>query len=257
MAFASVAVVSHLQPGAVDDPRSMRLDAIRQELSDRGMLLGDPIFIRIFKQSSELELWVKSGARYALYKTFPVCRWSGRLGPKLKEGDLQSPEGFYSVARDQMNPHSRYYLSFNLGFPNAYDLAQGRTGSFLMVHGDCVSIGCYAMTDEGIEEIWLIADEALKKGQARFDVHVFPFRLTPEALAAHQSSAWFDFWRTLKTGYDLFESTHLPPHASVVAALTSSGDPSLTFHTKTGRQNSVLARISILAGYGSRLWPSP
>jgi murein L,D-transpeptidase YafK len=202
-------------PNDPEDARSKRLDSIRTELSAKGMRLGDPVFIRIFKQSSELELWVSSGERYSLYKTFPICRWSGDLGPKLQEGDRQAPEGFYSVARDQMNPHSQYYLSFNLGFPNAYDQAQGWTGSFLMVHGNCISIGCYAMTDQGIEEIWLIADEALKGGQSRFDVHAFPFRPTAEALSQHHGSRWRDFWKTLTIGYDKFEATHVPPQVSI------------------------------------------
>jgi murein L,D-transpeptidase YafK len=196
--------------------RHRRLETIRTDLSARGLRLGDPIFIRIFKETDELELWIKAGERFALHKTFPICTWSGDLGPKLREGDGQSPEGFYSVARDQMNPNSQYHLSFNLGFPNAFDRAQGRTGSFVMVHGNCVSIGCYAMTDAGIEEIWLIADEALKAGQTQFDVHAFPFRPSPEALAAHQASPWFGFWQTLKVGYDNFEAAHVPPAITVV-----------------------------------------
>jgi murein L,D-transpeptidase YafK len=202
-------------PADLSDVRDQRLEPIRQELSTKGMKLGDPIFIRIFKESGELELWVRSGERYALYKTFPICTWSGDLGPKQREGDGQAPEGFYSVSRGQMNPNSRFHLSFNLGFPNAYDRAQGRTGSFLMVHGNCVSIGCYAMTDAGIEEIWLIADEALRAGQASFDVHAFPFRPSAEALRQRTASPWLEFWQTLKTGYDRFEATHVPPVITV------------------------------------------
>jgi murein L,D-transpeptidase YafK len=217
VAIALLIVAWRFWSSSPEDARSKRLDSIRAELSARGLRLGDPIFIRIFKQSSELELWVSSGERYSLYKTFPICRWSGDLGPKLQEGDGQAPEGFYSVARQQMNPRSQYHLSFNLGFPNAYDQAQGRTGSFLMVHGNCVSIGCYAMTDPGIEEIWLIADEALKGGQSRFEVHAFPFRPTAEALTLHNASRWSDFWKTLTIGYDRFEATHVPPQVSVAS----------------------------------------
>lgn len=195
--------------------RERRLEGIRAEMAASSLRLGDPIFMRIFKESDELELWVKSGATYELYKTFPICTWSGGLGPKLREGDGQSPEGFYSVMRGQMNPKSQYHLSFNLGFPNAFDRSQGRTGSFLMVHGNCVSIGCYAMTDAGIEEIWLVADEALKAGQPEFLVHAFPFRMTDEALANHASSQWLPFWRALKIGHDRFEATRIPPAVSV------------------------------------------
>lgn len=198
-------------PASLVEIRHHRLDGIRAGLAAKGLRLGDPIFIRVFKEEHALELWVKSGERFELYKTFPICSWSGALGPKQREGDWQSPEGFYSVSRDQMKPDSQFHLAFNLGFPNAYDQAQGRTGSFLMIHGACVSVGCYAMTNDGIEEIWLIADEALKGGQTRFEVHAFPFRMTPAALAKRQGDRSIDFWRMLKPGYDSFEATHVPP----------------------------------------------
>jgi murein L,D-transpeptidase YafK len=204
-------------PGNLAEIRNHRLDGVRTELAAKGLQLGSPVFIRIFKEEHELELWVKSGERFKLYKTYPICKWSGALGPKQREGDWQSPEGFYSVSRSQMNPSSQFHLAFNLGFPNAYDQAQGRTGSFLMVHGACVSVGCYAMTNDGIEEIWLIADEALKGGQSRFDVHAFPFRLTSEALAKRQGESWIDFWRMLKPGYDRFEATHVPPAINITS----------------------------------------
>jgi murein L,D-transpeptidase YafK len=198
-------------PGDVVDIRKRRLEPIRHELADKGLRLGAPVFVRIFKQSHELEVWVQRGDSFRLYKTFPICKWSGSLGPKLREGDGQSPEGFYRVSTGQLNPDSSYHLSFNLGFPNAYDSAHGRTGSFLMVHGRCVSIGCYAMTDAGIEEIYLIAEAALAGGQDGFDVHVFPFRMTEEAWAANTSSQWVDFWRELQPAYDGFEATRRPP----------------------------------------------
>jgi murein L,D-transpeptidase YafK len=196
--------------------RQRRLEPIRVELAASGLQLGAPIFIRIFKEESELELWLRQSERFALYKTYPICKWSGALGPKQQEGDWQAPEGFYTVSRSQMNPASRFHLAFNLGYPNAFDQAQGRTGSFLMVHGNCVSVGCYAMTDKAIEEIYLIADEALKAGQAAFDVHAFPFRPSPEAFARHQTSPWLDFWRSLTPGYSKFEATGLPPAVTVV-----------------------------------------
>jgi murein L,D-transpeptidase YafK len=216
--IALAAAVAWLWPrpaGDLDAIRTQRLPGIAAEFSAKGLRLGDPVFIRIFKETDELELWVRSGERFALYKTFAICSWSGSLGPKLQEGDGQSPEGFYSVARSQMNPASHFHLSFNLGFPNAYDRAHGRTGSFLMVHGNCVSIGCYAMTDAGIEEIWLIADEALKAGQSRFDVHVFPFRFTDDAFARQGASSWLPFWRGLKRGYDAFKEARVPPVVTV------------------------------------------
>ena len=179
------------------------------------MVLGAPIFIRIFKESNELEVWVETGKECTLFHTYPICAYSGALGPKLKEGDGQSPEGFYYVTRSRMNPNSRYYLSFNLGFPNTYDGAKGRTGSYLMVHGGCQSVGCYAMTDEGIEEIYTLADAALNNGQRFFRVHVFPFRMTDERMLAFEETRWIDFWKNLKEGYDFFERSRQPPNVLV------------------------------------------
>ena len=145
--------------------------------------------------------------------TMPICLWSGRLGPKLREGDRQAPEGFYAVSHKQLHPGSRHHLAFNLGFPNAYDRAHGRTGSYLMVHGGCSSIGCYAMTDGAVDDIYRIVEAALDGGQDHVPVHVFPFRMTPERLAAMAGEQWIGFWRNLKTGYDLFEKTGKPPPA--------------------------------------------
>jgi murein L,D-transpeptidase YafK len=185
------------------------------DLAVKGLSLGAPIFIRIFKEPGELEVWVRSGARFDMFRTYPICNFSGGLGPKLREGDGQSPEGFYFVTPDRMNPASSYHLSFNLGFPNAYDRAHGRTGSFLMVHGDCVSVGCYAMTDSGIEEIYLMAESALAGGQPFFRVHAFPFRLTDANLARHAGSPWSGFWQNLREGYDIFERERVPPEVAV------------------------------------------
>jgi murein L,D-transpeptidase YafK len=189
--------------------------ALNDILREKGVRRGQPVFIRIFKQSSELELHMRGDEGWILVKTYPVCRWSGGLGPKLREGDGQSPEGFYVVTRRALNPNSSYHLSFNLGFPNAFDRANGRTGSFLMVHGDCLSIGCYAMTDAGIEEIYGLVDAALRAGQAELPVHVFPFRMTAEHLMRHRASPHAAFWANLKEGHDWFEATRRPPLAHV------------------------------------------
>ena len=207
----AVALLPRSASSRLEEVKQRRLGAIAAEMSSFGASLGEPVLIRIFKQSNELELWVRRGDAFALHKTFPICTWSGTLGPKLREGDGQSPEGFYRVSRSQLNPQSNYHLSFNLGFPNAYDRAHGRTGSFLMVHGACVSIGCYAMTDAGIEEIYLIVEAALSGGQDAIDVHVFPFRMTPEAWARHRVPQWESFWQMLQPAYDRFEATRLPP----------------------------------------------
>lgn len=181
------------------------------ELEQGGFAHGAPAYIRIFKEEAELELWLKRGDKYALWETYPICNYSGRLGPKLREGDRQSPEGFYSVGLGALNPNSSYHLSFNLGFPNRYDRAKSRTGSFLMVHGDCLSIGCYAMTDPAIEQIYVLVEAALKAGQKAVPVHAFPFRMTPARLAEEAGHRWYDFWKELQPAYLAFEETASPP----------------------------------------------
>jgi murein L,D-transpeptidase YafK len=183
-------------------------------LAAEGLTLGSPVFMRIFKREFELELWMRKGDRFQRFAVYPICRWSGGLGPKLREGDSQAPEGFYTVDAKALNPASRWHRSFNLGFPNAFDRAHERTGSFLMVHGGCASVGCFAMTDAVIDEIWRLVTAALPK-QKRFHVHIFPFRLSDENIArrAHDPSA--TFWRDLKLGYDSFETTHRVPRIAV------------------------------------------
>ena len=198
-----------LLPGTPD------LDHLDRRLAAIGVKLGAPVYIRIFKLESELELWVEKDGHFQRFATYPICLWSGRLGPKLQEGDRQAPEGFYTVAPEQLNPNSRMYRSFSLGYPNVYDQSYGRTGSFLMVHGGCASIGCYAVTDLVVDEIWRVVTAALDQGQARFPVHAFPFRMTDRAVALHRGSKWQGFWSELKTGYDLFEQSHIPPAVSV------------------------------------------
>jgi murein L,D-transpeptidase YafK len=193
-------------------PNLARLD---ERLEAAGVQRGTPVFIRIFKLDSELELWMQKDGRFVKFATYPVCYWSGRLGPKMREGDKQAPEGFYTVASAQLNPNSRWHLSFNLGFPNTFDQAHGRTGSFLMVHGGCSSIGCYAMTNAQVDEIWNLVKAALESGQARVPVHVFPFRMSGRNLALRKSYRAASFWADLKKGYDLFEQTRLPPVVSV------------------------------------------
>jgi murein L,D-transpeptidase YafK len=176
---------------------------------------GDPVYIRIFKKEAVLEIWIKTGATYEHLKDYAVCAYSGHLGPKLKEGDRQAPEGFYRVYPSQLNPHSRFHLAFNLGYPNAYDRAHHRTGSYLMVHGNCRSIGCYAMTDEKIEEIYGLVDAALQNGQPYVPVHIFPFKMEDTLMDSYSESRWYEFWMALKEGYDYFEAEEVPPSVEV------------------------------------------
>lgn len=190
---------------------------IKKELTDKGFQLKSPIFIRIFKLSSELEVWINKYGRYELFKSYPICDFSGYPGPKLHEGDWQSPEGFYSVSADQMNPLSNYHLSFNIGYPNEYDKLRNRSGSNIMVHGNCSSMGCFAMNDYRMEEIYTLAHLALTNGQQSFAVHVFPFRMTADNMEKFQSSRWIEFWKNLKEGFDAFERTRQVPEIQVAS----------------------------------------
>jgi murein L,D-transpeptidase YafK len=196
-------------------PGTPDLSRLPARLDQAGVKPGVPVFLRIYKLESEIEVWVQKDGRFERFATYPICMWSGRLGPKLKEGDRQAPEGFYTVDKDALNPNSRMHLSFNLGFPNVYDRAHGRTGSFLMVHGGCASIGCYAVTDGVVDELWAFVTGALDNGQARIPVHAFPFRMTERNLRLRSGDKWSGFWADLKTGHDLFEQSKLPPKVSV------------------------------------------
>ena len=190
---------------------------LEQALASKGLRFGDPVFLRAFKEEGQVELWVRKRdtKKYELFRTWEVAKQSGKPGPKLAQGDGQVPEGFYHVGSSAMKPDSQFHLAFNIGYPNAYDRHHGRTGDFIMIHGNCVSIGCLAMTDPKIEEIYTLCDAALKNGQTYFRVHLFPFRMTPQRLAREKDSEWFDFWTNLKEGYDLFENDRLPPEADV------------------------------------------
>jgi murein L,D-transpeptidase YafK len=196
-------------------PGTPELAKFDERLKAQGLALGAPVFLRIFKLESELEIWMERDGRYQKFAAYPICLWSGRLGPKLREGDRQSPEGFYAVTKEELNPNSRWHRSFSLGFPNAFDRAQGRTGSFIMVHGGCQSVGCFAMTNDVVDEIWRLVTAALDQGQPAFNVQVFPFRMTEKNFAERKGDEWSAFWADLKKGYDAFERTHLPPMVSV------------------------------------------
>jgi len=189
--------------------------SVPERLSELGAQVGDPVFIRIFKYTAELEVWIKAKDHYELLHTYEVCRQSGYLGPKLKEGDGQGPEGFYYVTKGRLNPNSKFHLAFNIGYPNAYDRAHKRTGSALMVHGDCVSVGCFAMTDKKIEEIYELVEKALENGQRIVRVHIFPFRMTKRKMDYYRYSKWYSFWSNLKEGYDYFEEKKIPPNVGV------------------------------------------
>ena len=193
---------------------------------------SSPTVIRTYKKEAELEIWkMKTNGEYALLKTYPMCRWSGQLGPKKREGDMQVPEGFYSIAPGQMNPNSHYYLAFNVGYPNAYDRAYGRTGGNVMVHGVCSSAGCFSMTDEQVADIYAIARDSFAGGQRAIQLQSYPFRMTAENMAKFRLDPNIDFWKNLKNGSDHFEVTKAEPAVLVcgkryVFDATTKGDVS-------------------------------
>lgn len=179
------------------------------------------LFLRALKAERILELWAAGPeGPFALAKEFPICNFSGGPGPKRREGDAQVPEGFYHIAR--FNPQSRFLLSLGLSYPNASDRilgARGRLGGDIFIHGNCVSIGCLAMTDDLIREIYAAAVLARAAGQKNIPVHVFPTRLNEAGLARLEKAKpeLSTFWRDLKVGYDLFEKFRLPPEPRVDA----------------------------------------
>lgn len=186
------------------------------DMQAKNMPRNSPIMIRILKEEGKLEVWkAKADNRFDVIKSYDICAWSGKLGPKIKEGDRQAPEGFYSLTPAHLNPNSKYYLAINTGFPNRYDAANGRNGTNLMIHGACSSSGCYSMTDEQILEIYAFARDAFKGGQTSVQLQALPFRMTAENMARHRESEHSDFWKMIKVGYDNFEVTKRPPEVAV------------------------------------------
>jgi len=194
---------------------TVRAATLRQ-MEDLNMDRAAPVLIRIYKEESTLEVWKQDrSGKFALLNSYPICKFSGNLGPKLEQGDHQAPEGFYDITPNQMNPNSSEYLAFNTGYPNAFDRSLGRTGSFLMVHGGCRSVGCYAMTDSAMEEIYGLVDEAFKGGQEKVQLQALPFRMTAQNLASHAGDPNMPFWEMLKAGSDAFVETQQPPKVAV------------------------------------------
>ncbi|AQS40880.1 MAG: L,D-transpeptidase catalytic domain-containing protein [Candidatus Tokpelaia hoelldobleri] len=190
--------------------------SVHNKMAALDMPRNSPIVVRIFKEENTLEVWKqKRNGRYDMIANYDICKWSGKLGPKFMEGDRQAPEGFYTVTPAQMNPNSNFYLSFNIGFPNAYDRAHGRTGQHLMVHGACSSAGCYSMTDENIAQIYAFGRDSFLGGQREFQVQAYPFRMTAQNMARYRADPNYNFWSMLKQGYDTFETTRKPPQVAV------------------------------------------
>jgi len=218
----------------------------RERLEDKGMAAGSPIMLRIFKEESELEVWLLTAGRFALFARYAVCFWSGTLGPKLREGDRQAPEGFYAVGAGQLHRSGRRPRAFDIGYPNALDRAARRTGSDIFIHGGCESRGCYAMTDAVMGEIFALGEQALAHGQDRFQVQVFPFRMTEANMARHADSPWLPFWTDLKPAYDAFERTHLPSPVTMCAGRyrVVEGASDATPGGDAGQDGSACAELS-------------
>lgn len=207
--------------GKLPLPGTPDLKRLDERLAKRGLPDDAAMLIRIFKAESVLEVWINrgGGGRYTLFASYPICYWSGTLGPKIKEGDRQAPEGFYTVTLPQAHPNGpRHPNALDIGFPNSFDSLHARSGSYILIHGGCASIGCFAMTNAVHKEIHTLAVRALDAGQAYLPIHVFPFRMTEENLARYEKPAWRSFWRNLKEGYDLFERTRRPPRISICSS---------------------------------------
>jgi murein L,D-transpeptidase YafK len=202
---AAVSGCSDTHSSRASQPLSRQMLAL---METKGVTPSSPTLIRGFKKESEFEVWkMRPDGTYVLLKTFPICRWSGQLGPKRHEGDRQSPEGFYSITPAMMNPESHYYLSLNVGYPNAYDRAHGATGGSVMVHGICSSAGCFAMTDAQIADIYALARESFAGGQRAIQMQSYPFHMDARNLAKYRLDPNMPFWKELKKGDDHFEAT--------------------------------------------------
>lgn len=197
--------------------RTFKTAQLPGDLAAIGARLGAPMLLRVFKLEREVEVWVQPEDQqtFVLFRIFPICFYSGKLGPKVKEGDMQSPEGFYFVGPAQMRAKSQYHRAIDFAFPNDYDAAQGYTGTELLIHGNCVSSGCYAMTDPFVEQLFELGSATAATAAQGFWIHAFPFHMTAEALAGQQDSPWLGFWEQLKAGYDAFETSRVPPHIRV------------------------------------------
>jgi murein L,D-transpeptidase YafK len=211
--------------GSLPLPGTPDLSRLTERLAEKGLKAGSAVLLRVFKSESEFEVWIRKDDGYVLFATYPVCHWSGTLGPKLREGDKQTPEGFYTVTRAQMRHVGRWPRSLNLGFPNVFDKVQARNGSHILVHGGCSSVGCFAMTNSVIEEIYSLTEQAIAGGQTFVPVHVFPFRLTQANLDGQKDSPWHPFWSNLKDGHDFVERTKRAPKVSVCEGRYKFHDP--------------------------------
>jgi murein L,D-transpeptidase YafK len=178
------------------------------------------LFIRAFKAERLLEVWARNNSQeaYRLVKIYSVCARSGKLGPKFKEGDKQTPEGFYFI--NKFHQESIYYLALGLNYPNESDLIRAdpvEPGSDIYIHGECFSLGCLAMTNNRIKEIYWLAWQAHSAGQEKIQVHIFPFKmhLKYNYKKFRRNRKLNKFWNNLKPGYYYFIKHRQPSHYRV------------------------------------------
>ncbi|RWR02579.1 transpeptidase [[Pantoea] beijingensis] len=207
-------------------------------------LIGTPVYLQIFKEERTLELYGKIGNEYRLLDSYRICNFSGGLGPKRRQGDFKSPEGFYTVTQNQLKPDSRFYRAINIGFPNQYDREQGYDGKYLMIHGDCVSIGCYAMTNTYMDEIFNFVNAALRNGQPEVNVSIYPFRMTDANMQRHRNSTDANFWKQLQPGYAWFAQYHQPPTVSVNSGRYVLNNSSSLMNSSTRSSSSSFFALS-------------
>ena len=218
-------------------------------LASKKLKPGIPLYIRIFKKEKVFELWGKQDKRYTFLKSYPICHYSGYLGPKLRSGDKQAPEGVYVLTRKSLHPHSRYHLALNIQYPNRYDRNRRRTGDLIMIHGKCASTGCFAMGNSQIEEIYKMVEKALEKKRSWIYVAIYPFRMTDDNMLQYGDSYWYPFWANLKTGYDYFEQTHVPPFVGVKGPTyvfqKRGSDINTSVATTKSERNETKAMVSL------------
>ncbi len=193
------------------------INKLQNELPLLGLTVGDEVFIRSFKKESQMQLWMrpKNQQQFVLFRTYPICYYSGSLGPKRFKGDKVTPEGFYNITKKGLNPYSRFHLSLDIGYPNNYDRQLLRTGSLIKIHGACDAVGCFAMSNMQIEEIYYLVEQALSNGQNKIQVHSFPFHLTDDNLSAYKNNKWYEFWKELQVAYKIFNENKIPPLITV------------------------------------------
>jgi len=226
---------------------------LKKKLARKGLSLGNPVFIRAFKSESVLEVWMKRDGVFKLFASYPVCNWSGTLGPKIAEGDKQTPEGFYTVTHRRLHRVGRWPRSLNLGFPNLFERSHARSGSYILIHGGCSSVGCFAMTNAVMEEIYQITSAAIRNGQKNVSVHTFPFRMTDTNLAKHKTGKWKDFWQDIKIGYDSFERTRIPPRVSVCQGRYVFEDTAATQQGGEGHSLAVCGAANVATAEATEL----